>query len=224
MGMMAQLRLHQPEIYFGVHAGVLASTVDFKPTVPNMSPLTQACTLSPNGGLVFRYSGHKCCAVQVEVNYMQRGWREHSDSTNYTRRLDFIEIPFLTHIYFGSQSCRGFVNIGPQLGINIYDNGGVGDRQTKATHQYLSIDNMVEWGVAGGLGVYYRSKKAGLYQLEARFNYSFGTLFASGTTDYFSSSNSMNLSLNLAWMWEFKKNNKRKIKPIKNNTYYENKL
>ncbi len=201
---LAQPHLRIPEMYVGVHGGVLASTVQFSPTVANMSPITQAVILGGNGGLVFRYSAQKCCAVQVELNYMQRGWREANTDGAYTRALHYIELPFLMHIYFGNRSFRGFVNFGPQIGYCVYDNRGRGVRQTEFVHQYAPLDKAFDWGAAGGLGMYYRTKKAGLYQIEVRFNYSLGTIFASSATDYFSQSNPMNLSINLAWMWEVK--------------------
>ena len=206
----AQLRLRHPEMYVGVHGGVMASTVNFSPTVPHMSVLTDSWILGGNGGFVFRYSEQKCCAVQVELNYMTRGWGEHatatetSEAVSYTRTLHYLELPFLMHIYFGSQTWRGFVNVGPQIGYCLKDDAGKGTKQTGEVHQYAALDNKFDWGVAGGLGAYCRTKNAGLYQLEVRFNYSFGTLFASKSSDYFSQSNPMCLSINFAWMWEIK--------------------
>ena len=203
--MAAQPRLRKPEVYFGVHGGVTASTVQFSPTVPNMSPITDAVVLGGNGGLVFRWSGQKCCAVQVELNYLQRGWREANEEGTYTRALHYIELPFLMHIYFGSSTVRGFVNLGPQIGYCVYDNSGIGTKQTSEVHQYSPIEKPFDWGIAGGLGFYVRSRKAGLYQLEVRYNYSLGTLFDDSLTAHFRNSNPMELSVNLAWLWEFKR-------------------
>ncbi len=199
----AQPRLRQPEIYFGVQGGVLGSGVFFKPEVENMTPITKTAYWGGNGGFVFRYSGQKCCAVQVELNYMQRGWRENNEGGYYTRSLHYIELPFLMHIYFGSDRFRGFFNLGPQIGYCVYDNKGTGVQQENG-HQYGELDKPFDWGVAGGLGACYRTKKAGTYQIEARFNYSLGTIFANDATDYFTSSNAMSLSLNFAWLWEFR--------------------
>lgn len=207
----AQLRLRHPEMYVGVHGGVMASTVNFSPTVPNMRSFTDAWIFGGNGGFVFRYSEQRCCAVQVELNYMQRGWREKADEA-YSRTLHYIELPFLMHIYFGSQTWRGFVNVGPQIGYCLYDDSGKGTKQTEEVHQYMPIDNKFDWGIAGGVGAYCRTKKAGLYQLEVRFNYSFGTVFASKSTDYFRQSNPMCVSINLAWMWEIKNVKPKTIK------------
>ena len=165
-----------------------------------------------NAGLVYRYIGHKVCGMQVEINYMQRGWYE--TKTGYTRQLDYIEVPFLMHLYFGKKA-RGFFNLGPQIGYCIYssEKGEVpavydiirkAGGKSKTAHQYAAIEKPFDWGLAAGLGFYYRSKYAGVYQLEARFSWSFGNAFNDSKMDYFDYSNPMSLSLNFAYMWQFK--------------------
>lgn len=191
----AQPRLPKDEMYIGAHAGVLASIINFNPNIAQsaLQPFWGA-----NAGFVFRYSGQKCCGLQVELNYMQRGW--HETATNYRRAVDYIELPFLTHIYFGKKF-RGFINLGPQIGIAVHERHY--NLPEATAPQYLSIDNRFDWGLAGGLGMLYRSK-AGVYQLEARFNYSFGDMFSNRKADYFENSNPMCLSLNFAWMWQIR--------------------
>lgn len=208
----AQPKLNHEEMYIGAHGGVMASMMQFTPTVKQTA---KHPFLGANGGLVFRYIGHKVCGLEVEINYMQRGWYE--SQTGYSRQLDYIEIPLLTHLYFGKKA-RGFINLGPQLGYcfrnaergieNIPDAfiAAKNDGKTSSNdlHQYAKIEKPFDWGVAAGLGFYYRSRYAGTYQLEARFNYSLGNIFASTQMDYFPASAHMNLSLNFAYMWQFK--------------------
>ena len=207
MALVAQPRLRTPEIYVGAQAGVLASMVNFSPTVEGIDPLT--APLTPNGGLVFRYAGHKVCAIQVELNYMQRGWHEGiaaTDSTagvDYRRQLHYIEVPLLMHLYVGKEHWRGFINLGPQVGYCFMDRQS-GTQSTTDTHQYESIQQRFDWGIAGGVGFYYRHERVGIFQLEARFNYSMGGVFNTHLGDYFSSANPMDLSLNFAYMWQVK--------------------
>lgn len=197
----AQPRLRTPEIYLGGHAGVMASSMIFKPSVKEVRLIQSP--LSTNGGLIFRYAGHKVCAVQVELNYMQRGWLEKSEQGDYRRQLEYIEMPFLMHLYFGGQHFRGFLNLGPQIGYCFRDTE-YGTKNPNYSHQYVPIQHPFDWGVAGGLGMYYRTNKIGLFQLEARFNYSFGSVFNNRTTDHFSFANPIGLSLNLAYLWQIK--------------------
>ena len=200
---MAQPRLRRPEIYVGGHAGVMASTVLFNPSFDGMDILKSP--LSVNGGLVFRYAGHKVCAIQAEINYMQRGWREVGTDVDYRRQLDYIEVPLLMHLYFGKKHFRGFLNLGPQIGYCFRD-VSYGTPNPLYAHQYEKIDKPFDWGVAGGLGVYYRTNKIGLFQLEARMNYSFGGVFGTSKIDYFTSASPVNLSVNFAYLWEIKIN------------------
>lgn len=207
MCVMAQPRLRTPEMYVGVHGGVLASMVYFSPSVDGINPLTSP--LTPNGGVVFRYAGHKVCGLQVELNYMQRGWHEGINSedavseVDYRRKLRYIEIPLLMHLYFGSEHCRGFVNLGPQVGY-CFSDVQLGIASTSATAQYAPIQHPFDWGLSGGIGIYYRHLRIGVFQLEMRFNYSLGSIFNTQLGDYFSNANPMDLSLNLAYLWQLR--------------------
>lgn len=199
--MIAQPRLRRPEIYIGGHVGVMASSMLFKPTIQAID-IAQS-PLSLNGGLMFRYAGHKVCAIQVEANYMQRGWREVGEGYDYRRQLEYIEVPLLMHLYFGRKHFRGFLNLGPQIGYCFRDTD-YGIKDTSQSHQYIPIQHPFDWGLAGGLGIYYRTNKIGLFQLEARFNYSFGSIFDNQKTDHFEFANPINLSINFAYLWEIK--------------------
>ena len=206
---LAQPKLQKEEMYVGAHAGAIASMYRFSPVV------TQSWKqpfLGWNAGLIYRYAGHKVCGMQVEINYMQRGWYE--TQTDYTRQLDYIEVPFLMHLYFGKKA-RGFFNLGPQIGycFRSTEKGTVPDTyqtirntgaRSKTAHQYAPVEKPFDWGIAAGIGFYYRSKYAGVYQLEARFSWSFGNTFDDSKMDYFDYSNPMSLSLNFAYMWQVK--------------------
>jgi hypothetical protein len=188
-------------VYVGAHVGAMASTMIFKPTIQGVG--LSNILITPNAGLVFRYAGHKVCAVQVELNYKQRGWKEVLDNVNYTRQLDYIEIPLLMHLYFGGKHVRGFLNLGPQIGYCIRDIA-TGNPNPQYKYQYTKIQKPFDWGLAGGLGMYYRHEKVGLFQIEARGNYSFGSIFNNRKTDYFQFANAVNISVNFAYMWQIK--------------------
>ena len=209
--LMAQPRLDKPEIFLGAHGGVKASTMLFSPSVKQLDILHSP--LTPNGGLVFRYAEHKVCALQVECNYMQNGWAEvygteASNQTIYTRKLHYIQVPFLMHLGFGRKGFRGFFNLGPQIGFCVADQSYWSNtnalQQNQLQHQ--PIDNKFDWGAAAGLGCYYKSQKAGVFQLEARFHFSLGGAFDVGQLEHFKMANPMGISLNLGYLWEFKRN------------------
>ncbi len=201
----AQPRLSKAEMYVGLQGGVIASMMRFSPVVQGTNNVIGTAVLGGNGGFVFRYNGHKYCGLQVELNYMQRGWRETVDTINirYSRRLHYIELPFLFHLYFGSARHRAFLNIGPQIGYCLASQAS-GTGHPTYTEQYKPVAMPFEYGLAAGLGYVARTQSAGCFQLEARFNYSFSDLFPNHKSDYFAQSSPMALSLNLAYLWEIK--------------------
>ncbi len=162
--LFAQPSSEKPEIYFGTTQGISASMINFSPSV------NQGMLLGYNGGLIFRHITEKNVGLQVELNFFQHGWKE-TDSI-YSRRLNYIELPFMTHIYFGNKS-RFFFNIGPN------------------------------YGICGGLGFMFRIRK-NVLQLDARANYSLSDIFSNNKTDFFDSSNNINFSVNLSWLWQVK--------------------
>lgn len=204
----AQPRLKRPEFYLGIHGGVSAGTVFFKPSVEGMTPITNAAVLGGNGGLVFRYAGHKYCHFQAELNYLHRGWATYTETAGHNyNNLHYVEIPILMHLNFGSEICKWFLNLGPQIGYCVKD-------ETK------TIDHRFDWGLAGGTGFYIQTKKAGLYQLEIRADFSFGGIYGTTVIDKYSLASPFDLSVNLGWMIPVQP----KIVDNKNLKKYENQL
>ena len=190
----AQPRLRAREFYLGVHGGVTASSVLFNPAVSNMTPITNACVLGGNGGITFRYAGHKYCAFQMELNYVHRGWAEkNSAGERYERNLHYINLPILMHLNFGSRTCRWIFNLGPQLGYCVKDEGNKGVLVNGLGQtEYQPIDHPFYWGLMAG----------------TRFEYAFGGVFGTSLTDHFAMASPIDLSMNFVWMWPIKKKTK----------------
>jgi hypothetical protein len=112
----------------------------------------------------------------------------------------------MMHLNFGSQTCRWFFNLGPQIGYCVKDEGNNGTLVNGSGQtEYQAIDHPFDWGLIAGTGIYFPTRRAGVYQIEARFDYSFGGIFGTGVTDHFSMASPMDLSLNIAWMWPIRK-------------------
>lgn len=193
--LFSQARLDQPEIYIGTSHGAIGSMVMFKPSV------SQSYLLGYNGGLIFRYISEKNVGMQAELNYSQRGWSE-SDS-NYDRQLNYIELPFLTHIYFGNKT-RFFFNIGPKVSYLISEKVLVDNTLNSTQTQHITaVENPFDYGLCTGLGLMVKIKK-NVIQLDTRANFSLSDIFSNRKVDYFDTSNNVNLSVNLAWMIQLK--------------------
>lgn len=192
----AQERLAKPEVYFGVNFGVTESMIKFSPTVD------QGFLMGYNGGLVFRYIDEKNVGMQAEINFSQRGWTEASGL--YARQLNYIELPFMTHIYMGHKN-RFFINLGPKISYLVSEKvlkNQITDMTISPQYSSL-IQNPFDYGLCGGFGLLF-NVFGNIIQLDTRANYSLNDVFYNKKTDYFSTSNNLNLSINLAWLIQTK--------------------
>lgn len=195
----AQYKYVRPELGVGVNGGVvLLSQVGFSPSVE------QAFTLGFTGGITVRYIMQKHFGVQIELNYTRRGWSERSELTGelYTHALDYIEIPFVSHIFFGSDKVRFFVNLGPKIRYMVYDKASAPFSQSAGVQQGKAIENRFDYSIFGGLGLELRSKKAGIFQLEARYDFGLGNIFSSRKGEDFAGSNNTGITVGLVYMFD----------------------
>jgi hypothetical protein len=190
----AQNNKFTAETYVGLNGGATGSMVYFRPTI------NQDYLLAYHGGFVFRYISEKHLGVQAELNYVQKGWQEVDES--YAKRLDYIEIPFLTHLSFGNKA-QVYFNLGPKIGYLIHEQELLNINPASTEAQHESIENKFDYGFAVGLGLLFKVKKQVL-QIDSRANYSISDIFSNERRDYFDNSNNLNVSLSLAWLFRVK--------------------
>ncbi|GAB1415786.1 porin family protein [Paludibacter sp.] len=192
----AQNNIFKNEVYFGVNAGMTGSMVLFKPDVP------QSYILGRQAGIVFRYINEKNVGLHAELNYSERGWSELNRA--FEKKLNYIEFPFLTHIYFG-EKVRFFCNLGPKLGYLIGEQTIINIDPSSTKEQHIqNIQNKFDYGIALGLGCLFKIKRQ-MLQLEARGYYSANDIFANEKKDYFDNSNLIHASVTLGWLMNFNK-------------------
>jgi hypothetical protein len=186
----AQNRLDVPENYFGLNAGVTGSMINFNPTV------SQSYLLGQNFGFSYKHIANKYTGLQVELNYSQRGWKETNDV--YARKLNYIELPFMTHFHFG-RSFKLFFNVGPKFSYLLSESLVFDNTDASTAHQHVNtVKNKFDYGFCGGPGCLFKIKKQ-LFLLDIRANYSVSDLFSNSQSYYFSMSNNINLSVNIGW-------------------------
>jgi hypothetical protein len=191
--LFAQTRLDKPEMYVGVTAGPTGSMVMFNPAV------SQSYLLGYNAGVVFRYIAEKNVGVQAELNLSQRGWKEANGL--YTKQLDYIELPFMTHIYMGKKN-RFFINLGPKISYLISEKALVNLASTDH-EQTTAIQNPFDYGLCAGMGISFNIK-GNIIQLDTRANFGLSDIYADAKKDYFATSNNVNVAVNLAWLIQVK--------------------
>ena len=147
----------------GVNGGININSVSFSPSVQ------QGSLMAPTGGITLRYISEKyfgmICGAQLELNYSQQGWSEFYEDypdLSYTRKMNYVEIPFLAHIAYGrDKGMRIFLNLGPQIGFLVNDKRAQSGNWEDVTEGIVEqhekrIENRFDYGITGGLGAEYR--------------------------------------------------------------------
>ena len=204
---------YEGNIAVGAKGGVTLSRLKFSPSVPQ--------TMLPGfmAGVTFRYIEEKHFGVIAELNLEQRGWKEKFDGLNYAyqRRLTYLQLPMLTHIFFGNNKVRGFFNAGPEIGLLIgtgtkanFDYANVEliegfPTENRETDQYkLDVKNKFDYGISAGLGLELIGRNKHSFTVEGRFYYGLRDVFSNHSTDPFSSSSSMSIMVTLGYYYRIK--------------------
>ncbi len=184
----------KPEFYLGANGGVNASMVFFKPSI------NQDIATGIHTGISARYITEKNLGLHLELNYIEKGWNENNGLIDiYTRKLSYLEIPFLTHIYFGNKT-RFYFELGPQFSYLIKDtellNYYLNPTQIEQTYK---LDNIFDYGGTAGLGLSFQIGPQ-LFQLGLRGSYSLNDIFSNNQRDYFDHSNNIVVQSNFSWL------------------------
>lgn len=194
---------YEPEIAFGTRQGADLSFVWFYPEVN--TKMMEGYV----GGFTSRFIFEKYFGLQVELNYMQRGWREDYENFKYQRRLHYAELPFMTHIFFGNKTFRWFFNAGLVLGYNFGENKTFSEISKPRAEHNLLVSNRFDYGICGGTGFEIHTR-AGIYQLDGRYNFGLGDIFPNRMSDDFSRSSNQNISICLGVLFDINKEKYRK--------------
>lgn len=210
-GSVAQTH-YTSRVSFGAKGGVDFSRIFFNPSVK------QSFKPGATAGLTFRYVEESHFGLIAELNFVQRGWKDNFEEADYkySRTINYLEIPVLAHIYFGSRG-RFFFNAGPQvaffLGESTSKNFDIDEISHLSGFPYanrtwsqlgMKTNHKVDYGITAGIGgEFFISPRHSLY-LEARFYYGLGNVLKSGRTDPFNASNSMTVSANIGYWFRFK--------------------
>ena len=204
---------YEGSISVGGKAGATLSRINFNPTVQ------QVMQPGMTAGVMFRYIEEKNFGLIAELNMTQRGWKENFEESyyNYSHRFTYIELPIMTHIFFGNQRVKGFFNLGPELNVMIgngissdfdYQNAADLDyfiQDTRHIEQMtLDINNRFDYGICAGAGMEINLNPKHSLLIEGRFYYGLTDVFPNHKTDIFSSSNSMTINLTLGYFYRLK--------------------
>lgn len=214
LALLATAQTHyEGTIAVGVKAGASLSRVNFNPSVE------QTMLPGMTAGVMFRYVEEKNFGLIAELNLTQRGWKENFEESDYrySHRFSYLELPIMTHIFFGNQRVKGFFNLGPEL--NVMLGNGINSNfsyeeadgldyfidDTRHIEQMtMKVNNRFDYGICGGAGMEINLNPKHSLLLEGRFYYGLTDVFPNHKTDIFSSSNSMSITVTLGYFYRLK--------------------
>jgi hypothetical protein len=193
------------EFAVGASFGMGVSSVSFVPAVQENQ------LLGAHAGLTVRWLTESFAGLILEINYSQEGWNERFDDPafSYTRRIDYIDIPLLSHFYYGKRT-KFFFNIGPKIGYMINESttgkfdatppiDEITGRQHTSEQWNMPVENKFAWGLCGGPGLELHTG-IGIFQLEGRYYYSLGDIFGNRKADHFPKSSGQVLFGKITYM------------------------
>lgn len=212
VGVQAQ-REYSPNFSVGVRGGATLSSMSFSPEVHQS--MVQGMTI----GVTARYTEERFFGLIAEINLTQRGWKENfardeAPQFQYKHTLTYVQIPLLTHIYFGSRKVKCFFNLGPEAGFLISEKIDAnfdymnfasieGFPQGYRTNEQLKMDiqNSFDYGIAGGVGIEFFINRRNSVQLEGRYYFGLGNIFNASKRDYFAASRGSSIEVTLSYMF-----------------------
>lgn len=218
MPVSAQVGEARSDLAIGINGGMNWSSVTFTPTIKT-AYLTGMC-----GGLSIRYTCEKyftaICAVQMEINYVQRGWEEvieDGSNNTYQRVTNYLEVPFMFNMGWGREQrgVRFFINAGPQMNFFLGEEETYGGdpwdpshRPNNVTGQYgKATENKFDYGICGGGGLDW-STGIGHFVLEGRYYYGLADIFGNTKRDYFGRSGNSSITVKLSYLFDIIKTKK----------------
>jgi len=204
---------YEGNISIGGKAGVTLSRINFSPGVK------QQLLPGMMAGATFRYIEENHFGLIAELNIEQRGWKEKFEDIDYQfqHRLTYIQLPIMTHVYFGNDRIHGYFNAGPEVGFMIAD--GIKsnfdyeqaaalsyfDENSRHIEQYtLPIKHKFDYGISAGVGAELFTGARNSFTVEGRFYYGLNDIFANRKTDIFSGSAGMSIMITLGYFYRLK--------------------
>ncbi len=76
----------------------------------------------------------------------------------------------------------------------------------------MAVENRVDYGIAGGVGLEFSHPKVGHFMLEGRYYYGLGNLYGNTKRDYFAISNQQSIVVKLSYLFDVMRTKNSTIK------------
>ena len=196
----------RPRLMIGATGGMNLSNVLFQPTLQE--------ELKPgfDAGLVLRYDIVPFAGIWLEADFSSRGWTEVSDNHpgyRYTRTLNFVHVPVMTHFMIGSGPFKVTVDAGSHFGYYLGEKSTLTEPDDPAGglpftgHHETAVQKPFFWGIGGGIGAEYHFGGHFVAGLRGSYVYGFGDLFNNTRSDTFVKSSEQIISAKIYLLYGF---------------------
>ena len=237
----AQVGEHRSELAVGAGAGMVMSSVGFLPKVPQSMHTGMTGGLAVRYTSE-KYFNSICAIVAemnyAQIGWKENiltpddepvinratGLREE-----YQRDLAYMQIPVFARLGWGRER-RGmqfFFQVGPQVGLLLNEktkmnfewkdrtpvySDGSGRTSAIVAQDTMAVENKLDYGISGGIGLEFSHPKVGHFLLEGRYYYGLGNIYGNTKRDYFAISNFSNIMVKLTYMFDLKRTKNPKIR------------
>ena len=147
----------------------------------------------------------------------------------YSRIVDYVQVPIFARLGWGRErkGFQAFFQIGPQVGFYLsekteanfdIDHPNTSARVSKISSStysnmyHMSVENKVDYGIAGGLGLEFSHRRLGHFLVEGRYYFGLGNIYGNSKRDFFGKSNYANILIKAAYLFDISKSKNPKIK------------
>ncbi len=195
------------------------------------SPPRIISTQGYTGGLALQYFPEPNFALQLEMYYTQKGWREifidtaqvpqrYTDSLFYEVTLNYLEVPITAHGYIGKKNVRIFLEAGMYLGyLHTFDTRqepSIADGNVTYLMRTRTA-NQLDIGIRGA-GGFEVATKVGTFQLGTSFSYGLGSVIDRNLTEIPNMLQNQTFTVTLGYFVEFGKSKQPSAKTNPENT------
>lgn len=186
----------------GVRGGKSISRVNFTPA------LSQAFVDGVEGGVFLRYKNSRHLGLQLELNMSSQGWHISPavDSLAHQKKLNYIQLPLLTHVQLGGGRFTFVLQAGGFLAYAFSEKNVQAPAEGVAGAVAYRQQAFQPWqyGVLAAAGPAYRFN-FGELQLEARFAQHLSNLLEANfnQTNDIDNSQQQIITFGLQWLYTF---------------------
>ena len=206
----AQQTEFKPYIGIGVHGGINYSDIEIDQAINN-SDISYGKIQNTYMGFVLIFMAEEYAGIQIEANLAKNGWEEVRDTAyTYTRTMNYIEVPVLTHLSFGKKRMRYVIDMGPYVSfyrdteesLELFPQGSYNSETDTSSYIGKPVNNKIDLGfmLDAGIGI---NTSIGIFHVKARYSYGIINLFNKYPEGIYQQSQFRNYYFGVSYQYNF---------------------